>query len=169
MKKLIVPLKYDGKKISLYLLNNVENLSSNLFYKTLRKKDIKINGKRIAKDVIIHQNDEVLLYIADEYLKPRRKLDVIYEDNNILIVNKPYNIEVTGENSLTEQVHSQYENEKFKPMPCHRIDRNTTGLVLFAKNEEALKILLDKFKKHEIEKHYKATVYGIPKENTKIN
>ena len=52
--------------------------------------------------------------------------------------------------------------------PCHRLDRNTSGLVLFAKNKEAEKILLEKFKNHEIEKHYKALVYGIPKENHKI-
>ena len=49
-------------------------------------------------------------------------------------------------------------------MPCHRIDRNTTGLVLFAKNEKSLNILLEKFQKHEIEKHYLALIYGIPKE-----
>ena len=52
-------------------------------------------------------------------------------------------------------------------MPCHRLDRNTTGLVLFAKNEEALNILLNKFKNHEIEKHYLALVYGIPKQASK--
>ena len=52
-------------------------------------------------------------------------------------------------------------------MPCHRLDRNTTGLILFAKNDESLNILLNKFKLHEIEKHYKALVYGIPKENYK--
>jgi 23S rRNA pseudouridine955/2504/2580 synthase len=55
----------------------------------------------------------------------------------------------------------------FKPMPCHRIDRNTTGLVLFAKNEESLNILLNKFKNHEIEKHYLALVYSIPKQKYK--
>ena len=167
MKKLKVSSKYEGKKISKYLLENVENLSTNLFYKTLRKKDIKVNGKRIAKDIIIHENDEILLYISNEYLFPAKKLNIIYEDDNILIIDKPYNIEVTGKNSLTMQVHKQYENAEFKPMPCHRIDRNTTGLVLFAKNERALSILLDKFKKHEIEKHYRALVYGHPKENKK--
>ena len=52
-------------------------------------------------------------------------------------------------------------------MPCHRLDRNTTGLVLFAKNQESLDILLNKFKNHEIEKHYLALVYGIPNENYK--
>ena len=55
----------------------------------------------------------------------------------------------------------------FKPMPCHRIDRNTTGLVLFAKNEESLNILLNKFKNHEIEKHYLALVYVITKQKYK--
>ena len=60
-----------------------------------------------------------------------------------------------------------YSDYPFKPMPCHRLDRNTTGLILFAKNEESLNILLKKFKNHEIEKHYLALVYGIPKENYK--
>lgn len=52
--------------------------------------------------------------------------------------------------------------------PCHRLDRNTKGLVIFAKNKEALEILLEKFKNHEIEKHYKALVYGIPKSKHQI-
>ena len=167
MKKLEVPSKYDGKKLSSYLLDTIENLSSNLLYKTLRKKDIKVNGKRISKDIVVHKNDEILVYIADKFLEPDIKLSIIYEDDNILILDKPYNIEVTGEKSITTLVHKKYENSKFKPMPCHRIDRNTTGLVLFAKNEEALSILLDKFKEHEIEKHYLALVYGQPKENSK--
>ena len=64
-------------------------------------------------------------------------------------------------------VHNNYETLSFKPMPCHRLDRNTTGLVLFAKNEIALNILLEKFKNHEIEKHYLALVYGIPKVQSK--
>lgn len=167
MKKLEVPSKYDGKKISAYLLNTVDNLSSNLFYKTLRKKDIKINGKRISKDVVVKQGDEILLYIADKFLEPNQNIETIYEDDNILIVDKPYNIEVTGENSLTSQIQKLYQDCEFKPMPCHRIDRNTIGLVLFAKNEEALKILLNKFKNREIEKHYLALVYGHPKENSR--
>ena len=90
-------------------------------------------------------------------------LNIIFEDDNILVINKPSNIEVTGENSLTTVVHKKYSDYVFKPMPCHRLDRNTTGLVVFAKNEEALAIILDKFKNSEIEKHYKCTVYGIPK------
>ena len=53
-------------------------------------------------------------------------------------------------------------------MPCHRLDRNTNGLVIFAKNQESLDILLEKFKHHEMEKHYLALVYGIPKKDTQI-
>ena len=163
MKKFIVDKKYDGKKLNKFLTDKMPTLSQNLFYKTLRKKDIKINGKRISSNVDVFENDEILVYIADNLLTPLINLDIFFEDENILIVNKPYNIEVTGSDSLTSLVHQKYENVAFKPMPCHRIDRNTTGLVLFAKNEEALNILFDKFKSHEIEKHYFALVYGIPK------
>ena len=141
MKKLIVTKKYNGKNLSEFLFKSIPNLSENLFYKTLRKKDIKINNKRISKNVTIYENDEILVYISDNLLKFHINLDIFYEDDNIII--------------LTSYVHEQYANSPYLPMPCHRIDRNTTGLVLFAKNEIAYNILLDKFKKHEIEKHYK--------------
>ena len=86
-----------------------------------------------------------------------------------MLINKPSNIEVTGQDSLTEVVHKLYSSCEFKPMPCHRLDRNTSGLILFAKNTQALEILLDKFKHHEIEKHYLALVYGIPqKKNERL-
>ena len=149
MKKLIVNQKYDGKKLNKFLLENTPNLSSNLFYKTLRKKDIKINGKRVSENITVYQNDEILLYIADKLLEYNRNLDVFFEDENILILNKPNNLQVTGENSLTTYIHQQYKNCNFKPMPCHRIDRNTTGLVLFAKNKKTLHILLNKFKQQK--------------------
>lgn len=170
MKKLVVDEKYNGKKLNKFLLDNIPSLSYGLLCNTLRKKDIKINGKRINKDVVIYKGDEILIYIVDELLNENItsfQLSIVYEDDNILVVNKPSNIEVTGEKSLTDLVHKRYTKSSFKPMPCHRLDRNTTGLVLFAKNKEALEILFDKFKKHEIEKHYLALVYGIPKENYK--
>ncbi|MBR3003271.1 MAG: RluA family pseudouridine synthase [Clostridia bacterium] len=167
MKKLIVNEKYDGKKLNKFLLDNIPNISQNLLYKTLRKKDIKVNGKRVNDNVPIFLDDKILVYISDELLENKQDLNIFFEDENILILNKPANLEVTGENSLTSIVHSKYFSNSFKPMPCHRLDRNTTGLVLFAKNEETLNILLDKFKNHEIEKHYLALVYGIPKENHK--
>ena len=171
MKKLIVNKKYNEKKLNKFLLENIPNLTYGLFCNTLRKKDIKINGKRINKDITVFEGDEILVYIADSLLETNKKikLDIIFEDDNILLINKPANIEVTGENSLTSVVHRTYENSTFKPMPCHRLDRNTTGLILFAKNEESLNILLDKFKNHEIKKHYLALVYGFPSTNFKRN
>ncbi len=167
MKKLIVSKKYDGKKLNKFLFSNISGLTEGLFYKTLRKKDIKINGERVNSNVTVSDGDEVLVYISDELLNSKVSLDIVYEDENILVVNKPYNLEVTGKNSLTSIIHEKYKESSFLPMPCHRIDRNTQGLVLFAKNEEALEILLDKFKNHEIEKHYLALVYGLPKDNYK--
>ena len=167
MKKLVVSKKYDNKKLNKFLQDSISSLSTNLFYKTLRKKDIKINGKRVSENVTVFEGDEITLFIADSLLDDSFKLDIIYEDDNILILNKPINIEVTGDNSLTKIVHQNYIKEKFLPMPCHRLDRNTSGLILYAKCEDALNILLNKFKNHEIEKHYLALVYGIPKEQTK--
>ena len=163
MKKLIVPQKYDGKKLTKFILDSFPYMSPNMLYKALRQKDIKIDGTRTNKDCLISTGSEILVYITDELLCPTSDLNITFEDENILIINKPDNLEVTGENSLTSIVHSKYSTCNFLPMPCHRLDRNTTGLVLFAKNEISLNILLDKFKNHEICKKYHALVYGIPK------
>ncbi len=75
------------------------------------------------------------------------------------------NLEFRGGITLTKLVKEKFGRDL---EPCHRLDKNTKGIVLFAKNKEALKILLEKFKNHEIEKHYIAKVYGIPKEEHKI-
>lgn len=163
MEKLIVNEKYNRKKLNKFILDNFPYLSSNTFYKILRKKDIKINGKRINKNIEVFSGDEVIIYVPSRLKHEADKIDVIYEDENILVINKKVNMEVVGDSSLTSIVQEKYKSSDFKPMPCHRLDRNTTGLVLFAKNEEALIILENKFKNHEIKKHYKVLVYGIPK------
>lgn len=163
MKKLNVPDKYNEKKLTKFILDSFPYLSSNTLYKALRKKDIKVNGIRINKDCTIYTGNEISVYIIDDLLFPTNKLNIIFEDDNILIINKPSNLEVTGEESLTSIIQSQYWDKDFLPVPCHRLDRNTTGLVLFAKNEVSLNILLNKFKNHEICKKYQALVYGIPK------
>lgn len=162
MRTLIVNEKYNRKKLNIFLQDNLPSLSNSLFYKTLRKKDIKINEKRVNSNVILCTNDKVQVYIDDSFLVSSSKFEIVYEDDNILLINKPSGIEVTGKNSLTTQVSCNKN-----VYPCHRLDRNTTGLVLFAKTEEVLNILLDKFKNSEIEKHYLAHVFGIPKESKK--
>ena len=162
MKEIIVNKKYHEKKLNKVILEELPNINYPTFCKLLRKKDIKINGKRINKDMLVYENDKIEIYLPKELEETKINLDKVYEDENILVINKPAKIEVTGLNSLTEIINKQYTNCEFKPQPCHRIDRNTTGLVMFAKNEEALGILLEKFRNHEIEKHYLALVYGIP-------
>ena len=167
MKELIVPEKFNNKKLQSFLTYSFPSLSNSLFSKTLRKKDIRINDLRISENVILHTGDNVKIYISDEFLSPviQKEINVIYEDSNIIIADKPAQIEVVGNNSLTTLLKNQLNLQYLEP--CHRLDRNTTGLILFAKNQEALNILLDKFKNHEIEKHYLAMVYGIPKDRIK--
>ena len=146
MKELIVDDKYDGKKLNSLLLDTFDGLSLNVLYKALRKKDIRVNDVRMNKNVIVHTGDHIKIYISDEQLEKNShfEIDIIYEDEHICVVNKPARIEVTGENSLTTLLEKSYTFIK----PCHRLDRNTTGLVLFAKDKETLDILLDKFKNH---------------------
>lgn len=159
MQKLIVDKKFDNKKVSDFLYSNFSGLTKNTLYKAFRKKDIRINDIKINEDTIVHFGDNITVYIIDELLFKNINLEKIYEDENILVVNKLDNIEVVGKDSVTSILEKEYSYIS----PCHRLDRNTTGLLLFAKNEEALNILLDKFKNKEIEKHYLAKVYGIPK------
>lgn len=179
MREIIVNKKYDEKKLNNFLLDNFDGLKLSTLYKALRKKDIRINNVKISENVNVHCGDKIKVFISDEYLFGTcADIDIVYEDNNIVVVNKPAEIEVVGNNSLTSLLENYYfsatstYNNNLKSnifiKPCHRLDRNTTGLVLFAKNDTSLKILLDKFKNHEIEKHYYALVDGIPskKENT---
>lgn len=173
MQNFRVDKKYDGKQLSKVLLDTFSGLALNTLYKALRKKDIRINDIRTNQDTIVHYGDEVTVYIIDELLYQSFIPEIVYEDDNILVVNKPSGIEVVGEKSLTNDLryflaqsnHSTNTTTTSLPFlePCHRLDRNTTGLVLFAKNGKSLDILLNKFKIHEIEKHYLAKVYGIPK------
>ena len=158
MQKLIVEPKYNNKKLSIFLYDHFSGLSSATLHKALRKKDIRINGQRINDDTLISEYDEITVYIIDDLLY--KKIDKVYEDDNILVVNKPQEMEVVGDNPST--LSSLLKKEYKYIEACHRIDRNTSGLVLFAKNKESLDILLEKFKGKEIEKHYRCTVLGIP-------
>ncbi len=167
MRKFIVDEKYNGKKLDLVLYDMFNGLTKSTLFKALRKKDIRINGEKINEICKVNSGDEITVYIIDEYLFKNIEIRIVYEDENVLIVDKEEAIEVVSENSdvtLTTILSTKYQYIK----PCHRIDRNTKGLVMFAKNEESLKILLDKFKENEIEKHYLCLVYGIPKEKRKV-
>lgn len=171
MRKLIVNKKYDNKKLNNFILDSFPNLNKNILFKSLRKKDIKINNIRVSENTTIHLGDEISIYIIDEYLLGENhfNIDIIFEDENILVVDKPEALPVTEDSSNSTTLTSILKSKYGKSInPCHRIDRNTKGLVLFAKNDEVLRILLDKFKNKEIEKHYIAKVYGIPQKNHDI-
>ena len=155
MKELVVENKYNCKKLVPFLLDNFDGLCTNTIYKALRKKDIRINDIKVNSNVFLQTGDSVKIFISDEFLFKQNhcNFNKVYEDDNILIIDKPAEIEVTGSDSITSILKRQYAYIE----PCH-----TTGLLLFAKNKDALDILLQKFKNREIEKHYKAMVYGIP-------
>ena len=164
MRRIIVNNKFNNKKLQAFLQSNFNGLSSSMFYKTLRKKDIKINGKRTSENVCVFENDIIEIYLDDQFLFNKIELNIIYEDNNILIINKPSGIEVidNSEHNLTKIIQNKYNISDNFPYPCHRLDRNTNGLIIYSKNQESLDILNKKIENHEISKFYKCTVVGIP-------
>ena len=164
MRKIVVDDKFNNKKLQSFLQFNFNGLSSSMFFKTLRKKDIKINGKRINENIIVYTNDVIEIYLDDKFLFNTFELDIVYEDENILIINKPQNIEVLDDSNinLTKLIQDKYLLDNNLPYPCHRLDRNTSGLIIYAKTKESLDILNQKIENHEIEKYYKCTVVGIP-------
>ena len=155
MKTLIVNEKYDNKKLINFIKDSFPELSLNVLNKALRNKDIRINNVRTRENIVIHKGDTISVYITDEFLYKNINLEKVYEDDNILVINKPSNIEVvtltSNEKTLTTLLKKNYEFIE----PCQRLDRNTTGLVLFAKNQITLDILLQKFKNKEIKTLYK--------------
>lgn len=171
MKKIIVNEKYNNKKLNNFILDTFPNLNKNTLFKALRKKDIRINGKRVSEDVTIQTGDEITIFIIDDFLygTSNFKIDIVFEDDNIIVFNKPENLSVTDDN-ISNVTLTSIVKEKFGKNlePCHRLDRNTKGLIIYAKNQEALNILLDKFKNKEIEKHYYTKVYGIPNKEHEI-
>ena len=155
--------KNNNKKLVNVILLKYSFLSSSIIYKALRKKDILINGKRIKENISVFENDEVIAYIDIEKFTKNNKLDIVYEDDNILVINKAQGISVTENTNEEHTLTKLVQDYCTSAMPCHRLDRNTGGLVLFAKNSESLEILLQKFKNREIDKYYVCLVYGIPK------
>lgn len=186
MKTYQISQKEEGQTIYKYLKKQLEGAPISFIEKLFRIKDVKVNHKRVSKDYIINDDDLVEVYITDqqaedfilknkETVKIKLMPNIVYEDDNILIVNKPSGILVHGDKNekritLTNMVLS-YLNDKgefdfnsngFIPSLAHRIDRNTSGLVVFGKNIKALQELENIFKDHQkIHKYYYALVKGI--------
>ena len=138
-------------KLSRFLLDSYEGgLSYSVFCKLLRKKDIKINGKRASSDVFVEKGDVINVYYDGE---ERARYDVVYRDEDVIIVDKRKS--VTSE-ALFKLINDDFGGVYF----CHRLDRNTDGLMIFALNETAYESVLSAFKKKELTKVYSAKVYG---------
>ena len=171
MRKLIVNKKYDNKKLNNFILDSFPDLNKSTLYKALRKKDVRINNVKVSEDTIVHYKDEIVLYIIDELLFKTSNLNIniVYEDNNIIIFNKPEGISITDDNNSTPTFTSLVKQKYGSNLnPCHRLDINTKGLIIYAKNPLSLQIMQEKFKCREIEKHYLAKVYGIINKNHEI-
>lgn len=131
-------------------------LSFGVVNKLFRKKDIKVNGKRISSNIKVFPGDNIQVYFDFDLLK--KPVNIVYEDDNVAIVNKPSGVEVCdSESSLQAMLGAYYT-------PVHRLDLNTEGLVIFAKNKDSEKALLDGFATKKIHKTYLAWIKGnLPK------
>lgn len=156
MKKITVQNK---SKLGELLIKQYEGaLSYGQLMKLFRKRDIKLNGKRVASDCIVNQGDELEVYYDGASLSQNA---VIYKDENIVILDKPSGI--TSE-SFYQSVRREYESAFF----THRLDRNTSGLMVFALNQAAYDCLFEAFKQRTAEKYYYCTVFGVLNANSGI-
>ncbi|MBQ9790343.1 MAG: RluA family pseudouridine synthase [Clostridia bacterium] len=164
----MIAINYVGntRKLSKVVLEAEKNLSYSNFQKLLRKKDIKVNGNRVSSDVSVESGALIEVFAPDWIIEGEGKalaLDVVFEDKNILVADKPAGVEVqsvSDKNNLERAVNDYLMPSGGRAKAMHRIDRNTKGLVIFAKNEESEKELLSAFKNHKIKKFYDAMVVG---------
>ena len=137
------------------ILSERPTLNFSMLKTILRKKDVKLNGKKVLDDIEVKKGDIVTLYLPN---KKEKKIDIVFEDKNIIIANKPQGMEVTKKDKAF--LDSDCLEEVLSATACHRLDKNTEGLVVLAKNKTAEKILLEAFKNHDIKKKYLAIVFG---------
>lgn len=126
--------------------------------KLIKTKSVKINGIRVGTDQNVGNGDVVYVYLAD---REKDGIEVVFRDDNILVVNKNSGIEVQGADSLTERINNILTDAV--AVPVHRLDRNTMGLVVFALNKTAETELLASFKDRDVDKLYNCIVVGNPK------
>lgn len=188
MTELTIQKNDAGQRADRFLGKAYPNLKSSLVCKLMRKKRIKLNGAKTEPNVILKEGDVFRFYLSEELLSKEpltnktdlrgisAEINVIYEDENILLIDKPAGLVVHEDNdnsddTLINRVLSyllnkgEYEPERensFTPALVNRIDRNTSGIVIAAKNAESLRILNQKVRDREIQKLYLCAVSGVP-------
>ena len=178
-----------GQRLDKFLTKALD-LPIGLLYKSIRTKKIKVNRKRAENNTMLTEGDTIQCFLAEEFFskldntsevslsfdKIQPKLDIVYEDDNIMLLNKRPGVSVHEDedskvNTLIAHVQAylyqkgEYKPEdeqSFAPALCNRIDRNTGGIVIAAKNAEALRVMNEKIRDREIDKLYLAAVHGIP-------
>lgn len=177
-----------GQRLDKFLSKAVKGLPTSMMYKLIRTKKIKVNRKRAEQNYMLREGDEIQLFIREEFfdspekdegalarIKP--KLNILYEDDNILLLNKRPGVLVhedtaASENTLIMHIKAYlYQSgsydpdseQSFAPALCNRIDRNTGGIVIAAKNAEALRVMNEKIRNNQISKFYLCLVHGVPK------
>ena len=185
MKEIVVNRNDAGQRLDKFLTKLMPNLPQSMLYKGLRKDCVKVNGKHIKDGAFkINEGDILKLYFKDEFFEAPNpdtafmqinpRLDIVYEDENIILVNKRQGICVHADDSgstdtLIEHIKAYLwkkgeflpeQENTFVPSLCNRIDRNTGGIVIAAKNAEALRILNQKIKDRELQKKYLCLVFG---------
>ncbi|MEG1886674.1 MAG: RluA family pseudouridine synthase, partial [Oscillospiraceae bacterium] len=192
MKSFIINKNDSDQRLDKFISKAVPLLSKSLLYKYIRIKRIKVNGRRAEINTRLCQNDLVEMYINDEFFEPIEPkydflsapncLDIVYEDENVILVDKRQGLIVHPDKNeycdtlITRIQRYLYEKgeynpadeSSFRPALANRIDRNTGGIVIAAKNAAALKILCDKIKTREIDKWYLAVVHGVPKKKSAV-
>ncbi len=196
MIEVVVQSTDAGKKVHRFIRQLLPGVPLSGVYKMLRTGRVKRNGKRVKSEDVLQTGDRVQLYMADADFKastraPKkyggvsREVDVIYEDADILAVNKPAGLLVHGDaeeqkDTLVNRVQAfLYDRDVrdreaaedrptvFSVAPVHRLDRNTSGIVVFSKNAATASKLSDQIASHEVQKWYLAVVRGtIPPSGT---
>lgn len=192
MKSFTVGKNDAGLRLDKFVTKTAPLLPTTLLYKYIRLKRIKVDGKRAEINTRLQLGSLVEMYINDEFFEPKspkydfmsasKVLDIVYEDENILLADKKQGLLVhPDENEYNDTLiariqrylyeKGEYDPEaenSFRPALANRIDRNTGGIVIAAKNAEALRILCDKIKTRELDKLYLCIVHGTPKRKEDI-
>ena len=187
MKEFTIGQNDAGQRLDKFLGKAVPLLPSSMMYKGIRTKRIKVNSKRAEISTRLAVGDVVSLYLNDEFFEEKRAdeaflragdaLSVIYEDENILIADKPAGLVVHEDESGTADTligrvqkylyqkgeYDPAQENSFAPALCNRIDRNTCGLVLCAKNAAALQAMNEIIKERQVKKTYRCVTVGVPK------
>lgn len=184
MKTFIISKNDSGQRLDKFITKAVPSLPKSLMYKYIRTKRIKVNSKKSDISFKLNEGDKVDMYINDEFFAPAderydflsasKNLDIVYEDENILLLDKKVGVlshpdETEYNDTLITRVkrylyekgeYNPKEENSFTPALVNRIDRNTGGIVIAAKNAESLRILNQKLKDREMEKYYLCVIHG---------